>query len=289
MSLPQMSFDREQAWWDAKASKEETDLADERINRLLRWREVEKHLDGMKTILDAGAATGAFSLPLAQRGFTVTHLDFSPAMLELARQKAATLHLEEIRFVQGNAVDLSAFPDQSFDLVLNMDGAISFCGSQAWQALRESCRVCRKTVIVSVSHRAQMSGVWLNSSLQVLGRLGQAAERMLKHGEWHQDQYAENARLTAGLTQNYMGALKAFLPCELRQALEAEGLRVLRCGGLGSLTNFVGGETLSKIMADEQMLQLFLDYCDYYDRVVLPDGPGTRQRAGLIAVGVRTK
>lgn len=260
------------------------DFADVRINRLLRWREVDHHLSGVRTILDIGGATGAFSIPLAQRGFEVTLLDISPAMLELARQKASVMNLEGIHFVERNAKDLSIFADNSFDLVLNMDGAISFCGSQALEAVKESCRVCRKKLIVTASHRAQMSSVLISSSVRVLGRLGGAVEQMLMHGDWHQDQFAENASLAAGLTQNYMGSLKAFLPDELRQVLESAGMKVLRCGGLGSLANFCGSEIIEKVMKDEQQFQLFLDYCEYYDREVQPEGPGTRQRAGLIAV-----
>jgi len=83
-----VDFDRERAWWDAKAPEEEQDLADEAINRALRWREIELHLAGVRTVLDIGAGTGAFSIPLARRGFAATHVDFSPAMLALARHKA---------------------------------------------------------------------------------------------------------------------------------------------------------------------------------------------------------
>jgi len=88
MSSPETDFSRERAWRDAKAAKEDHASADESVNRALCWREVERHLESVKTILDIGAATGAFSIPLAQRGFTVTHLDFSPAMLAIARERA---------------------------------------------------------------------------------------------------------------------------------------------------------------------------------------------------------
>jgi len=60
MSVPKTDFNREKQWWDAKAEKEDRDSADESVNRALRWREIERHLEGVKTILDVGAATGAF-------------------------------------------------------------------------------------------------------------------------------------------------------------------------------------------------------------------------------------
>jgi SAM-dependent methyltransferase len=282
MSLPETDFDREEQWWDAKALKEERDLADESINRALRWREIEQHLGGVRTILDVGGATGAFSIPLAKRGFHVTHLDLSPEMLVIAREKAQGV--QTIEFVKGNSCDLSRFPDRAFDFVLNLDGAISFAGSKAPQAIQETCRVARRTVILTVSHQAQMTAAWVVSSLVKTGQLGPAVEAMINRGEWHQQQFPSNRVLAAGVTQNYLGSLKAFLPVELRAILESEGMRVLRCGGLGSLAGLCDLEVLRRVMNEGVLLKSFLSMCEKFDREILPEGPGTRQRAGLIAV-----
>jgi ubiquinone/menaquinone biosynthesis C-methylase UbiE len=279
----EVDFDRERAWWDAKAPDEEQYLADEAINRALRWREVERHLAGVRTILEVGAGTGAFSIPLAQRGYIVTHVDFSPAMLALARRNAEGL--ENVQFVEANAVALP-FPDRSFDLVLNMDGAISFCGSLAEQALQETCRVTRKTLILTVSHRAWMIPIWVSASVKVAGRFVPAVEAMFDRGEWHQEQFPDNHLLSKGVTQDYFPGFRAFLPGELEALLEGAGMRVLRCGGLGTLANFCGPEVVDQVCQDEVLFQDFLDLCERFDRDVLPDGPGTRQRAGLIAVAV---
>ena len=88
-----------------------------------------------------------------------------------------------------------------------------------------------------------MAAVLVSSSIKILGHVGDAAEHMLKQGEWHQEQFAENTILSTGMTQNYMGSLRAFLPGELRQFLNEHGMKILRCGGLGSLANFCGSET----------------------------------------------
>jgi SAM-dependent methyltransferase len=280
-----IDFERERAWWDAKAPFEESDRADAAINRALRWRELERHLAEARTVLDVGGGTGAFSIPLARRTLQVTHLDLSPAMLELARAKACDL--PNIRFVEGNAADLSCFPDREFDLVLATDGAISFCGPLAEQALAECCRVTRETLFVTVLHRASLVPVWIRGSIQIVGRLVPAVEAMATRGEWRQDQYPENAALTRGCTQDYTGPIKAFLPGELRALIEGAGLGVLRCGGLGSLANLVGEETVARVLDDENLLAEFLDECERYDWEILPDGPGTRGRCGLVAVARR--
>jgi SAM-dependent methyltransferase len=285
MSWPETDFDRERQWWDAKAPKEETNLADEAINRALRWREIERHLEDVNTILDVGGATGAFSIPLAKRGFRVTQVDLSPEMLAIARNKARDV--PGIEFLEGNASDLAQFPDPSFDLVLNMDGAISFSGSKAITAIQETCRVTRMKAILTVSHRAQMTAAWVNGSLEKTGDLGPAVHAMAGHGEWHQDQFPDAKVLTEGMTQNYLGALKAFLPDELKDILNDAGMHVLRCGGLGSLAGLCDPEALTRVLNHGALLESFLDICERFDNDVLPCGPRTRLRAGLIAVAQR--
>ena len=42
-------------------------------------------------------------------------------------------------------------------------------------------------------------------------------------------------------------------------------------------------------LGDEVLFEQFLDLCERFDREILPDGPGTRQRAGLIAVAERAE
>lgn len=276
-----VDFRRERAWWDAKAPNEEVDLQDEAVNRALRWREIARRLGGVASILEIGGATGAFSIPLARRGYAVTHVDFSPAMLDSARAKAGDTG--GLRFVQANAVALP-FPNRAFDLVLNMDGAVSFCGEMAEQAIREACRVTGKTLILSVSHRASLIAGWVEQSAKVCGRLLPAVYAMFDRGLWRQDQFPDNLHFSKGGTQDYLGVHKAFLPGELRALLEGAGMRVLRCGGLGTLANLCGMDAVAALRADADAYAAFLDLCERYDLEVLPDGSGTWRRAGLIAV-----
>jgi ubiquinone/menaquinone biosynthesis C-methylase UbiE len=67
--------------------------------------------------LDVGCGTGFLSLELALRGHCVTGIDFAPAMLEAARQKA-TEHGLAIRFEEADAEQLP-FAPHSFDLVVS--------------------------------------------------------------------------------------------------------------------------------------------------------------------------
>ena len=60
-------------FWDEMSKTEEVDYDDEMINRLLRLKAIQSHLSGVHKILDVGAATGAYSIPLARMGFVVVH------------------------------------------------------------------------------------------------------------------------------------------------------------------------------------------------------------------------
>jgi hypothetical protein len=111
---------------------------------------------------------------------------------------------------------------------------------------------------------------------------------MFERGWWQQEQFAENEILTRGYIQDYLAAMQAFLPDEIAAILRRAGMDVLRCGGLGSLAGLCAPETIDGVLGDTGLFQEFVTLCDDFDRRVLPGGPGTFQRAGLIAVAGRS-
>jgi len=76
-----------------------------------------------RTILDLGCGTGNHDLPLARRGYEVTGIDRSQAMLVRARRKAAAAGVE-VRFIRGDmpSVDLG----RTFDAAVCMFGAFGY-------------------------------------------------------------------------------------------------------------------------------------------------------------------
>lgn len=68
-------------------------------------------------VLEVGTGPGFFAMLLAQAGYRVTAVDYTPAMLEQARLNAGDL-LERIRFMQMDAENLD-FADESFDAVIS--------------------------------------------------------------------------------------------------------------------------------------------------------------------------
>jgi SAM-dependent methyltransferase len=99
-------------------------------------------------VMDLGCGTGKWGLKLLKGGYAVTFVDLSNNMLQEVRKK-----LEEwsetgdlagkaarATVAQGDAVDLRAFGDGSFDLVTAMGDVVSIC-SDAGKCLSEVHRV----------------------------------------------------------------------------------------------------------------------------------------------------
>ena len=88
-------------------------------------------------VLDAGAGTGRFTIPLHDAGFDVTGLDVSAEMLDIARQAAGA---RDIPWQQGSIFDLP-YAVGSFDTVVSITVINHF--PQWRDILREYVRVLR--------------------------------------------------------------------------------------------------------------------------------------------------
>ena len=87
-----------------------------RIEFLTTTKYIEKYLkDGMK-IMEIGAATGRYSHYFAQKGFEVDAVELIEHNIEIFKSK--TQPNEKISIRQGNAINLSEYPDESYDITL---------------------------------------------------------------------------------------------------------------------------------------------------------------------------
>lgn len=90
-------------------------------------------------ILDVATGSGNTALAAARRFAEVTGIDYVPALLERARERAAAERLE-VAFREGDAESIP-LPDASFDVVLSTVG-VMFAPDQE-KAASELLRVCR--------------------------------------------------------------------------------------------------------------------------------------------------
>ena len=111
-------------------------------------RYIEKALSGVPEdfagrLLEVPVGTGVLTMPVYRelREADITCLDYSPDMIAVARQRAKTAGIDNIAFVQGD-VGALPFADESFDIVLSMNGFHAFPDKEA--AYRETYRVLKK-------------------------------------------------------------------------------------------------------------------------------------------------
>lgn len=91
---------------------------------------VAANVGAMDTVLDVGAGTGRFALPLARQCRAVTLLDHSPAMLAVASAKAAAAGISNVSFVEATWEEADVEPHDvvltawSLYRVLDIEGAL---------------------------------------------------------------------------------------------------------------------------------------------------------------------
>lgn len=193
--------------------------------------------------------------------------------------------MDNIKFVKGNAVDLSLFEEDEFDLVLCFDGAISFSGKNSNKVIKESCRVGKK-VMLTVSSKSCMVATWLNYSLSKFGRIHPSVKDMMVTGYFNKANYDDVSELTS------IDEIKAYDIKELSDILISNNMRVIECRSLGSLTHLYllhlyrqyNYQEVNKKINEISIDNDFIELCDYYDKEVMNCGMGSFRRAGIIAI-----
>lgn len=111
---------------------------------------IHKYLENMPNakILDIGAGTGRYSIALAEEGYDVTAVELVKYNLGILKSKKST-----VKAYQGNALKLSRFGDNAFDMTLlfgPMYHLYSF--EDKLTALREAKRVTKEGGIIMVAY-----------------------------------------------------------------------------------------------------------------------------------------
>src|SRR3954470_10763740 len=95
---------------------------------------------GLK-VLDLGCGDGTTALPAARLGADVLGVDIARNLVEAGNRRAAEEGLTNCRFQEGDATDLSELPDQAFDLVVSVFGAMF--APRPFDVAQEMVRVTR--------------------------------------------------------------------------------------------------------------------------------------------------
>ena len=93
------------------------------------------------TVLDLGCGDGTTAIPAAKLGAEVLGVDIASNLVAAGNKRAEKLGLVNCRFQEGDATNLHQIPDQAFDLVLTVFGAMF--APKPFDAAKEMVRVTR--------------------------------------------------------------------------------------------------------------------------------------------------
>ena len=92
-------------------------------------------------VLDLGCGDGTTAIPAAQRGANVLGVDIASNLVAAGNGRAAAAGLDNLRFEEGDASDLSGIGDDRFDLVVSIFGAMF--APRPFDTAREMVRVTK--------------------------------------------------------------------------------------------------------------------------------------------------
>lgn len=112
---------------------------------------IGKYITPGDRVLEIGAGTGRYSHALACQGYTVDALELIEHNIQVFRKN--TQPMENVTITQGNALDLSVFSDNTYDITLLL-GPLYHLYSQAdkRQALSEAIRVTKPGGVIFAAY-----------------------------------------------------------------------------------------------------------------------------------------
>jgi len=142
-------------YWTLRAEGYSDSVMDElRTGRSKRWLEIiGRYLDMNKPldVLDIGTGPGFFPILLGREGHSVTAIDYTQAMLDMAKKNCAELGIEA-KLERMDAQNLT-FQDSSFDLVISRN--LVWDLERPLHAYKEWFRVLRpngKIIVIDGNH-----------------------------------------------------------------------------------------------------------------------------------------
>lgn len=121
------------------------------VEFLTTMRYIKRYIKAGDHVLEIGAGTGRYSHTLARQGYTVDAVELVEHNIEIFRKN--TQSTENITVTQGNALDLSALPDNKYDITLLLGPLYHlYTEKDKRQALQEAIRVTKPGGIVFAAY-----------------------------------------------------------------------------------------------------------------------------------------
>lgn len=154
------------------------------VEYLTTMRYIEECLEGISDpgILEVGAGTGRYSVTLAKQGLHVTAVELIEHNLEILRSKLDGT--EPIKTIQGNALELSLFPDNSFELTMLLGPMYHlYTREEKLRALSEAVRVTKPSGHILVAYC--MNEPTVIQYIFGLNHLHEVMDHNMLTSDWH--------------------------------------------------------------------------------------------------------
>ena len=121
------------------------------VEFLTTMRYIGQYIKPGDRVLEVGAGTGRYSHALARQGYTVDAVELIGHNIDVFQNN--TQPGENISITQGNALDLSAFSDNTYDITLLLGPLYHlYTTDDKRQALREAIRVTRPGGVIFAAY-----------------------------------------------------------------------------------------------------------------------------------------
>ncbi len=121
------------------------------VEFLTTMRYIQKYLETDSRILEIGAGTGRYSHALARQGYPVDAVELIQHNIDIFQKNSSPE--EKISIIQGNALDLSAFSDDQYDITLLLGPLYHLYSKEdKRQAIREAIRVTKPGGVVFAAY-----------------------------------------------------------------------------------------------------------------------------------------
>ena len=190
------------------------------VEYLTTMKYIRESLEGLEdsAVLEVGAGTGRYSVTLAKEGLRVTAVELVEHNLALLKQKLDGS--EPITALQGNALDLSALPDEAFDLTMLLGPMYHlYTKEDKLRALSEAVRVTKPGGRILVAYC--MNEPTVIQYVFGLNHLHEVMDLNMLTSDWHC--ISEPKDLFELVRTEDIAALDAALPVERLKLVATDG------------------------------------------------------------------
>ncbi len=134
-------------------------IVDRMEKRLIYWAIQKTGLPAPARILDIPCGTGRLSLYLAKKGFQITGVDISKAMICQAQKKLENHYIKDKIALQFGDAESLSFPDSFFDIVVSLRLFGHLPTDKRLNILKEIGRVSKMFVITAYYNKLSIQGL----------------------------------------------------------------------------------------------------------------------------------